>query len=161
MRKDLKFPESLIHILFSIEAQHLIELGKENELPDLLESYEISEESGQILVQAICRKYLNGLAFFGLKAAKAYQEGEAVKIGHEMLKFLPYLSSEDKLPLNDEIYKESDKMRFIEFLVTDLKNNLDETTKQSKNNKITNIEDVEALNQQLIDSIVLQTLSSP
>jgi hypothetical protein len=44
LRTDAGFNERLLTYLFTLEVQNLIESGRENELKDLQEAYDIPEE---------------------------------------------------------------------------------------------------------------------
>ena len=104
-------------MLFAVEAQALLESGREDELEELREAYELSEDAAEEIVQLVCKKYVSQLQNLALRASKLYNEEEAVKWTKEILKYARFF--EGSVDADAMLFDEEDKERLISFMESD------------------------------------------
>ena len=118
MQKDAGFNDKLITYLYALEVQSLVEGGLESDLREVQEAYDIPEERAAQIIEASCRRYVSQLFNLALRSAKKYDEKASVGWVAEILKYAPFIST--PVDADGNIFMESDKVRMIEFYVSNM-----------------------------------------
>ena len=79
MIEDTGCNEKVVTFMYALEVQFLIENGLEGELADIQEAYGIPEETASDIIEATASRYVDQILNFALKAARKYNEVEAVR----------------------------------------------------------------------------------
>ena len=119
LQKDTGFNERFVAYLFSLEVQYAIENDMVDELQEIQQAYDIPEERAEAIIEVSCVRYMSQILNFALRAAKKYDETEAVKWGQAVLKYAPFISN--TVDADGNMFSESDKDRLISFLHDELR----------------------------------------
>ena len=119
LQKDTGFNERFVAYLFSLEVQYVIDGGMIDELQEIQQAYDIPEERAEDIIEASCIRYMSQILNFALRAAKKYDETEAVKWGQAVLKYTPFVSR--TVDADGNMFSEPDKDRLISFLHDELR----------------------------------------
>lgn len=118
-RTDLGFSDPLITYLYALEVQLLVEGGTaEEELGELQTAYDIPEQRAAEIVEATCKRYISQLLNLALRAAKKYDERDAVRWLKHILKYAPFVSS--AVDADGNLFSAADKARLGAFLQAEL-----------------------------------------
>jgi hypothetical protein len=129
MQKDTGFNERLVAYLYSLEVQYLIDNDMAEELQEIQQAYEIPEERAADIIEVSCVRYLSQILNFALRAAKKYNEVEAVKWGQQILKYAAYVSG--KVDADGNMFTDSDKDRLVSFMSDELRTSGSEEEKMA------------------------------
>ena len=113
LQKDVGFNDKLVTYMYALEVQYLIENGLEDQLRDIQEAYDIPDEQAVGIIESCSKRYINQLLNLALRAAKRYDEKEAVSLAREIVKYARFV--EGAVEADGNIYSEADKLRLIEF----------------------------------------------
>lgn len=118
IRKDVGFSDKLITYMYALEVQDLVDQGREEELQDVMEAYDIPEDRAADIVEACCKRYISQLLNLGLRAAKKYDEKEALQWMREIAKYSQFVTG--TVDADGTLFDEEDKKRMISFYQTEL-----------------------------------------
>jgi len=115
LKTDVGFSEKLVTYLFALEVQYLVENGRETELQEVQEAYDLPEDRAQDIVEACCKRYISQLLNLALRAAKKYDERDAAKWLREIVKYAVFIPDDVVVDADGNMFSETDKNRLISF----------------------------------------------
>lgn len=133
-RKDTGFNDKLVTYLYALEVQSLVESGRENELKDVQEVYDIPEDKAQEIIEASCKRYLSQILNLALRAAKKYDEKESARWMREVVKYSTFIS--DSVDADGNIFSEADRARLISFYEAELGSEVSNEDKSSISDRL-------------------------
>ena len=104
--------------MFALEVQQLVDEGQVEGLEELVEAYDLPEERAQDMVEACCKRFISQQLTLALRAAKRFDEQEAMKLLVQIIKFVPLVSGE--VDADGNLFTEEDKKRLIGFYQAEL-----------------------------------------
>lgn len=118
LQKDAGFNDKLVTYLYALEVQYLVENGLEAELQEVQEAYNIPVERAEEIVEASCKRYISQLLNLALRAAKKYDEQDALKWLREIIKYAVFVTG--PIDADGNLFSEKDKIRLISFYQAEL-----------------------------------------
>ena len=107
------FSDALVSYLYALELQLAIETGATEELADLQSAYNIPELRAGEILEATCKRHISQMLNLALRAAKKYDERDALSWLKRILLYVPYVSS--AVEADGNLFSEADKDRLITF----------------------------------------------
>lgn len=119
------FNSIMLSVLFALEVQALVEQGRETEIGDLQQVYGLSETQAVSLVEVATKRYLSQVITLALRAAKRYDEGDAVRWVNTVAKYAVFMPETAKIAADANLYRAEDIDRLVTFFLTDLESKVD------------------------------------
>jgi len=113
LKSDIDFKDDALGLMFTSEVQYLIETGREDEIQEAQEAYDIPPVMAKAIISWTCRKYVSELLNLALMASCKYREEECVSWTKEILKYTPYF--EGRVDADGLLFREEDVNRMIDF----------------------------------------------
>jgi hypothetical protein len=114
MQEDAGFSAGMAAFLFALEVQYLVENSLvEAEFLQLPAAYGIPDERAHDILEATCARYVSQLLNLALRAAKKYDEREAVRWATQVLQYASYIPG--AVAADGNLFKSADKARLIAF----------------------------------------------
>lgn len=111
LREDVQFSDSLLGLMFALEAQYLVENALETEIDTVQAAYGIPAERASAILASTCRRYTSQLLNLALGAAKNYQEQEALQWVKRILRYAKYVPG--TVDADGNLFSDADKKRMI------------------------------------------------
>lgn len=116
IQADTGCTPQVVTYMYALEIQDMIERGDAEGLADAQEGYGIPEERASEMVEVTARRYVSQILNFALRAARKYNEQEAVLQVKKVLDFAQFIDvSETAVDADGNMFSEEDKERLIEF----------------------------------------------
>lgn len=116
MQSDTGCTPQVVTYMYALEIQDMIERGDSDGLADAQEGYGIPEDRASEMVEVTARRYVSQILNFALRAARKYNEQEAVMQVKKVLDFAQFIDlSETPVDADGNMFSEDDKERLIEF----------------------------------------------
>jgi hypothetical protein len=143
MGKDLGFNERLVTYLYSLEVQDVIQKGREDELQDIQEFYNIPQDKAASIIESSAKRYLSQLFNLAFRGAKRYDEKDTLMWLKEIVKYVQFISEDNRVECDGNLFSEKDKERLLSYFENSFMNNdkLSDGTPEMSESKITEMSD--------------------
>ena len=116
IQQDTGCTPQVVTFMYALEIQDMIERGDADGLADAQEGYGIPEERASEMVEVTSRRYVSQILNFALRAARKYNEQEAVLQVKKVLDFAQFIDvSDSPVDADGNMFSEDDKDRLIAF----------------------------------------------
>ena len=113
LQKDTAFNEKVVTLLYALEVQWAVENDATSELAEVQEAYGIPAERAAAIVEATAERYISQLLNLALRAAKKYDEREAVAWATKVASYVGFVSG--SVLADGNLFSEDDKERLVQF----------------------------------------------
>lgn len=108
----------MLTYMFALEVQLLVNQGQEEQFRDLQQAYDLPEQRAAEIIEATCKRYVSQLLNLALRAAKKYDERDAILWTKRLLKYAVFITG--AVEADGNLFREADKLRLVEFYQAEL-----------------------------------------